>query len=512
MARIVIVGAGLGGLSAACHLAGATTRDRQNVSPRQRQRQSGGAHEVTVLERSSVPGGRAGLVAEAGYRLDPGPAVLTMVDLLAETFAATGTPMSDLLTVARVDPMYRACFEDGSTLYVRHGREAMAEEIRSVAGATEAAAFHRFADWLEQLYRVEMAHFIDRNFDSPLDMVARPFALARLARLGGFGRVQHHVERFFRDERIQRIFSFQSLYAGLSPMQALGAYAVITYMDSIAGVFFPKGGMHAIATALATAAEKAGARFRYETDVERVLRRSDGGVRGVRLVGGEVVEADIVVVNADLPVAYQRLLPELAMPRAARRGPYSPSCVTWLVGAKGPLPEGAAHHNIHFGKEWSGAFDALLKTKTRQPDPSILVSAHTVGDASLAPEGGQALHILEPTPNLDGSPIEWEQLRPVVHESLRERCVGLGYPVAEQQIEVERLIDPVDWERMGLAMGTPFGLSHTFLQTGPFRPGNTDKRAPGLVFVGSSTVPGVGVPMVIISGKLAAERVSQLLR
>jgi phytoene desaturase len=496
VSRVVIVGAGLGGLSAACHLAGGRH----------------GAHDVVVLERASVPGGRAGMLAERGYRIDSGPSVLTMVDLLESTFAAAGTPMHDLLTLAPVDPMYRACFEDGSTMYVRHGREAMAEEIRSVAGAAEAASFHRFADWLTELYRVEMPHFIDRNFDSPLSMASRPLALARLLRLGGFGRVQRHVERYFRDERIQRMFSFQTLYAGLSPMQALGAYAVITYMDSIAGVFFPKGGIHAVATGLVAAAEKAGAQFRYDADVDRVLRNADGSVRGVRLTDGEVVAADIVVVNADLPVAYQRLLPDLAMPRAARKGTYSPSCVTWLVGASGPLPAGAAHHNIHFGKQWSGAFEALLKTKTRQPDPSILISAHTVGDPDLAPPGSHALHILEPTPNLDGSPIEWEHMRAEVHESLRARCVALGYPVSAEQVEVERLIDPVDWERMGMAMGTPFALSHTFRQTGPFRPGNVDRRAPGLVFVGSSTVPGVGVPMVLVSGRLAAERVAEFAR
>src|SRR5690349_16881641 len=203
--NVIVIGAGLGGLSAACHLRGA-------------------GHEVIVLERESIPGGRAGSLTLDGYRFDTGPTVLTMPDLLSPCFDALGCAMEDFLTLHPVDPMYRACFEDGSVLHVRHGREAMTAEIRDVCGPVEAKAFGRFSDWLGDLYRLELPNFIDRNFDSPLDL-AWPIAPAlRLVRSGGFRKLQAVVASYFSDERLQRVFSFQSMYAGLAPYEALALY------------------------------------------------------------------------------------------------------------------------------------------------------------------------------------------------------------------------------------------------------------------------------------------------
>jgi phytoene desaturase len=329
--------------------------------------------------------------------------------------------------------------------------------------------------------------------------------------LGGFAKQHNLVAKYFKDPRLQKIFTFQAMYAGLSPFSALGAYAIITYMDTVAGVYFPEGGMHAVSTGLARAAAGAGVEIRYNANVERILRAtgSNGPVRGVRLSNGETLPADAVVVNADLPVAYSSLLPELETPRVVRKGEYSPSCALWLAGVKGALPKGTEHHNIHFGSQWKEAFDALLKTGTRMPDPSLLVTVPTFSDPSLAPDGRHILYVLEPTPHLGGT-INWDTERPRIQADIARRVSEMGYPASPMDVEVEHFLDPNDWERQGMAMGTPFALSHKFFQTGPFRPKNTDKRVPGLVFVGSSTVPGVGVPMVLLSGRLAAERVSQL--
>ena len=483
---VVVIGAGLGGLSAAAHLS------RQG-------------HRVSVVERERIPGGRAGMIAEHGFRLDNGPTVLTMPGLLADAFSAAGADMADFITIDKVDPMYRACYADGSTLFVRHGREAMTQEIREFANAKEAEAFGRFCDWLERLYRVEMAHFIDANFDSVLDLIKPWRAGLELVRLGGFGKLGRKVASFFDDERLQRIFSFQSMYAGLAPYEALSLYAVITYMDSVEGVFVPRGGMHAMATGLAEAVEKAGVSIRYDAPVTRILRGGDGAVTGVELGGGERLRAEVVVCNPDLPVAYRTLLGGVDAPRAARRGTYSPSCLLWVAGVRGLPPADAAHHNIHFGRDWDSSFRALIHDGVRMPDPSILVTLHSLDDASLAPEGCSSIYVLEPTPNLDGR-IDWGRERDRIVESLRAQVSSLGYPT---DVVVERIYDPLDWEAMGMERGTPFALAHTFRQTGPFRPNNVDGRVPGLVFVGSSTVPGVGVPMVLVSGKLAAQRVAQ---
>jgi phytoene desaturase len=282
---------------------------------------------------------------------------------------------------------------------------------------------------------------------------------------------------------------------------------VITYMDCIEGVWFPDGGMGEVPRALARAAEGGGAALRYDASVTRILRRADGAVAGVEVDGGERIVADAVVCTLDLPVAYRDLLGGLAPPRAVRSGRYSPSAVVWHVGARGDLPEGARHHNIHFGRAWDSSFDALIEQGRMMPDPSRLVTVPTLSDPSLAPPGAHTLYVLEPVPNLDGT-VDWRTRRAPAREALLRFLETEGYPT---EVVAEELVDPLDWERMGMERGTPFALAHTFAQTGPFRPGNMERRMPGMFFAGSGTVPGVGVPMVLISGRLAAQRVTSYL-
>ncbi|MGH9025607.1 MAG: phytoene desaturase family protein, partial [Acidimicrobiia bacterium] len=487
VARVAVVGAGFSGLAAGCHLRGA-------------------GHDVVVCERETVPGGRAAVLERDGYRIDTGPVVLTMPGLLAEPFAAVGEELDDHLTLRRLDPMYRACFADGSELRVRPERDAMAEEIRALAGAADAAAFARFCRWLSELYEVEMPNFIARNYDSPVALARHPLALLRLARLGGLRHLAPKVASYFRDERLRRVFSFQALYAGLSPFDALALFGVITYMDTVAGVYFTDGGIHEAARALSTAAEKGGVELRLGEAVERIERDRDGTAAGVRLASGELVAADAVVCTADLPVAYRELL-DLPPPRVARRGRYSPSCLLWLRGGSGDAPAGAAHHNIHFGAEWHESFDDLVGRGEQMRDPSLLVTMPTLTDPALAPGRRSTLYALEPVPNLDGR-VDWHAESEPARDALIARVAGFGYPV---EAEVEELIDPVEWERRGCERGTPFALAHSFFQSGPFRPSNRDRRIPGLVFAGSGTVPGVGVPMVLVSGRLAARRVEEWL-
>ena len=484
---VVVVGAGLAGLSAACYL-------------------TGRGYSVTVVEREEVPGGRAGVLARNGFTFDTGPTVLTMPDLIADALRAVDADL-DVLPMRRLDPAYRACFADGSTIFVRAGREAMRDEIDKTCGSVDAAAFDGFVDWLQRLYAVEMPHFIDRNYDSPLGLLASPRALAQLLRLNAFGRLGTAVRRRFQDPRLHRLFSFQAMYAGLAPDAALALYAVITYMDSINGVYFPDGGMHALPVAMAQAAEKAGTTFRYGDAVTAVLRSAAGRVAGVRTASGERIPADAVVCTLDLPVAYDKLLPDLAPPRAARRGAYSPSAVVWHVGVRGIPEPSLAHHNIHFGGQWAEAFDDLLKRGRLMGDPSRLVTVPSLDAPEAAPEGCSTLYVLEPVPSLDGT-VNWRSEAGPLRERLHGFLERHGYP---SDVVVEELVTPLDWQAQGMAAGTPFALAHSFAQTGPFRPSNVERRLPGMFFAGSGTVPGVGVPMVLISGKLVAARVGNYL-
>jgi phytoene desaturase len=483
--RVVVVGAGLAGLSAALRLRGA-------------------GREVTVVERASGPGGRAGRIEERGYALDTGPSVFTAPELVADTLAAVGEKLEDRLTLVPLETTYRAQFADGSHLDVHADPDAFAEEVAALCGPAEADALRRYLADLAELYRLQLGTFIDRNLDSPLDLLGPE--LVTLARRGGFGRLSRHVERYFADDRLRRLFSFQALYAGVSPFRAIAAYAVIAQLDIGAGVWHPVGGIAAVPRALAAAAAEAGVTFRYDTAVDR-LETSGRRVSAVRLVDGDRLPADAVVVTSDQP---HTLVPGLRPPR---RPVYSPSCVALHLGVRTELP-GQAHHTISFGNSWRGVFEELTRDGLPMSDPSLLISMPSRTDRSLAPTGGQVLSIVAPTPNLDrrsgGNPdLDWAALGPRYRDEVLTTLEARGWTGLTGAIEVEEMATPRDWAAQGMAAGTPFALAHTFGQTGPFRPSTLPRRGPeNVVLAGSSVQPGVGVPMVLISGRLAAERIT----
>ena len=479
--HVVIVGAGLAGLSAALRLAGA-------------------GRKVTVLERESVPGGRNGLLKKDGYSFDTGPSVLTMPSLINDAFNCVGEDMKDWLELTPLTPLYRAFYADGSQLDVHANTGEMEAEIAKHISSEEAAGYRRYVDFVTKLYKYEMNDFIDRNIDSPLNLLTPN--LARLIALGGFRRLSPKVNQFMKDPRLQKVYSFQAMYAGVSPQQALAIYAVIAYMDSVNGVFFPKGGMHAVPRALAAAAEKHGVVFKYNTTVTNV-EVSNGRAKAVITEAGERYECDAVILNPDLPVAYRELLGK--SPVTIKRLKYSPSCVTLLVGSSKKY-DFAAHHNIHFGHSWDGVFDELIKKKQLMSDPSILVTVPTHDDPDLAPAGKHSYYILFPTPNLD-SDIDWNKQAGPYRDQMIKTIEERGYTGFGDSIETEVMTTPLDWKNQGMEMGAPFASAHTFFQTGPFRPRNMAQGIENVVFAGSGTQPGVGVPMVLISGRLAAERI-----
>ncbi|GAB3734066.1 phytoene desaturase family protein [Amycolatopsis oliviviridis] len=478
--RIVVVGAGLSGLAAALHLAG---RGR----------------EVVVLERDPVPGGRAGRIERKGYRLDTGPTVLTMPSILRDTFGAVGAELSDELPLTRLDPAYVARFADGSVLPVHTDATAMTDAVREFAGPAEAAGYVRLREWLTRLYRTEFRRFIDSNIDSPLGML-RP-DLARLAALGGFRRLEPKIGTFLSDERLKRVFTFQALYAGESPMRALALYAVISYMDTVGGVYFPPGGVAALPQALARVAAANGVTFHYG-DAVRTLERQGHRVSAVRTTSGARHPCDAVVLTTELPESHRLLgrAPKRVIPLRP-----APSALVVHTGGPGGKPDGG-HHTISFGRAWRSTFDELITGGRRMTDPSLLITRPTATDPGLAPAGRQLYSILAPVPNLHRGPLDWAaEAGPYAEEILavaRER-LSLSF-----EPEFTEVISPADWAARGLVAGTPFSYAHSFGQTGPFRPKNLPRGTENVVLAGGATVPGVGVPTVLISGRLAADRVT----
>ena len=479
--HVVVVGAGYAGLSAALRLAGA-------------------GRKVTIIERESVPGGRSGLLKRDGYSFDTGPTVLTMPSLINDAFNCVGEELKDWVELMPLKPLYRAFYDDGSQIDVHANTEEMEAEISRTVSSAEAAGYRKYVDFVTKLYKYEMNDFIDRNIDSPLNLLTPN--LARLVALGGFRKLQPKVNQYLKDPRLQKVYSFQAMYAGVSPQQALAIYAVIAYMDSVNGVFFPKGGMHAVPVALAAAAQKHGVEIKYSTSVTKI-DFENGRAKAVITDKGERIACDAVVLNPDLPVAWRDLLGQT--PRSVKRLRYSPSCVTMLIGSSKKYDH-IAHHNIHFGKSWDGVFDELINKKQLMSDPSVLVTVPTHDDPDLAPPGKQSYYVLYPTPNLTAD-IDWRKESKPYRDQMIRTLEERGYDGFGDAIEVEHLTTPLEWEAMGMEAGAPFASAHTFFQTGPFRPSNLAKGFENVVFTGSGTQPGVGVPMVLISGRLAAERI-----
>lgn len=472
-----MVGAGLAGLSSALHLRGAGL-------------------EVTVVEAQATPGGRCPDVSADGYRLDLGPTVLTETNQLARVFAAVGESMQDHLILRDLDPAYTAHFADGSTLPMHTDPHVMHDVIDGFAGRRDADGYDRFVRRVQQLYDVEFPHFIDRNLDGAHSL-AGP-ALVRLAALRGFGRLDRLIASFFRDERLREAFSFQSLYVGVPPHRARGMFAVVSAMDLVHGVSYPVGGMYSIVRALVEVATAHGIEIRLGERVEQVRTANQRGYDVRTDAGTERADAVVVTCEPDRAATLLAGSPRLRSPATP-----SPSCVLLAAGVPAGLP-GRGHHHVHFGGSLRGALDDITDGRPMR-DPSFLVSVPSRTDPALAPAGADVLYALFPTPARHGrgADLDWGRLRGAYREHMLRRLWNAGYPVDD--LVAEQLLTPQDWQERGMPCGTPFSAAHTFRQSGPFRQPNLLR--PRLALAGSGTVPGVGVPMALISGRLAAERV-----
>jgi len=427
-----------------------------------------------------------------------------MPDIIDDVFAAVGETRSSRMELLPVDPAYRAMFADGSCLDVHTDPDRMVSAVETFAGAQQAAGYRRLRDWLTRLYRIEFDGFIAANFDSPLSLLTPQ--LGRLVAVGGFRSWDRMVKRYITDSRLRRVFTFQSLYAGVAPQDALAVYAVIAYMDTISGVFFPRGGIRALPDALAAAAADAGVQFRYRCNVTE-LERSGERITAVLTNQEQRIACDAVVLTTELPQTYELLG---RTPRRIRPLRASPSAVVIHAGCPSvsPSDDPVAHHTILFGAAWEQTFSDIIREGRLMRDPSLLVTRPTASDPELAPIGHDLLYLLAPAPNLSVSTVDWCSVGETYTESILDTVAGRLVPGLRESAEVLDLVTPRDWAHQGMTAGTPFALAHTFGQTGPFRPANTVRGIENAALAGSSTVPGVGVPTALISGRLAADRIT----
>jgi phytoene desaturase len=483
--HVVVVGAGLGGLAAAIRL-----RHR--------------GFRVTVLERHPHPGGRCGLWESEGFRFDTGPTLLLMVDYLRALFAEVGRPLERYLELRQLDPNYRVHYADGSTLDVTSRLNAVLEGLERIEPGV-GPRFLRFLAEAAHIYRIGLDGFVDRNVHRRGDFFNLKNA-GLLLRARAMERLQRMVRRYFRTEKLQHTFSFQSLYLGLSPFDSPAIYSLLPYTEVAGGLYFPMGGMHAMPRALARLAEEMGVRIEYGRDV-RALERAAGRVSAVALADGSRLAADLVLANADLPYVYETLLGE-KYPRIDRLD-FSCSAFLMYLGVNRRYPE-LTHHALVVPRDLRATCDAIFSG--RMPDdPAYYICNPSKTDPSLAPPGCENIYVLVPVPSqLPGREIDWSAAGPRLAAMMLERLERFGLADLRRHIVTRRTFTPADFTLdFSATRGEAFGLAHGIDQVGYFRPHNRHPVLENLYFVGQSTHPGCGIPMVLISSRLVVERIAE---
>ncbi len=485
-AHVVIIGAGAGGLTAAAHLAGAGLR-------------------VTVLEKNEDPGGRCARIQRDGHTFDVGPTLLVMPGLYELEFAALGERLRDRLSLRRVDPTYHLHFDDGARLELTSDVSRMREQLESI----EPGSFPAFLRYVEEggrHYRLATDRLVRRNFRT-LGEFLTPSSIPVFLQLHALHNHYQRLGSFFRSPRLKNAFSFQDMYLGISPFDAMATFSMLQYTELAEGVWFPQGGMTRITDVLHEIAVRRGAELRFETPVSQI-EVDAGRARGVRLADGTRLAADVVLANADLPYVYSELLPDDGSAARLARRTYSCSAVSFQWGVGRVIPELQAH-TLFLSDDYRENFDAILRRKTIAAEPSVYVHAPARLDPSMAPAGQDTLVAIVPVGHLDPrAGQDWVEITRQAREAALRRIASLGVKDFEAQIKFEMVFDPGDWQRrFNLMHGATHGLAHTLLQMGYFRPHNRHARYRNLYFAGASTHPGTGLPTAIVSGRLAAERV-----
>ncbi len=471
-------------------------------------RLAGRGFEVEVFEKNDQLGGRIGRLGAQGFAFDTGPSLLLMTDTYRELFASVGRDLDDYAKLIPLDGQYRVVFGDGDSLTMRRTLPELIRELERIEpGVTPR--FYRFLEDACYKYRIGRSEFVERDFEGARDFFGMR-NLKLLLRTRALNNYYRSVSRFFRTDKLRQAFSLQTMYLGLSPFEAPAVYSLLPYTELAEdGLWFPEGGMYSLIEAMERLAVELGVRFHLDSPVEEVVV-SKGRARGVR-VGGEDIGADAVLVGADLPYAYRELLGGAAdgdfRLRKREKLQYTASAFMLYLGVDRKLDH-LLHHNFYLSGRYKENFDAIFGERRLPDDPSFYVVVPSRTQPDMAPEGMESLFVLVPVPHL-GPNVDWERDAPAfkakVYDLLERRCgVDRGW------IRFESVRTPLDWkDEYNLEEGAAFGIGHGILQVGYFRPPMVSQAVGGLYFVGASTRPGTGVPLVTIGARLVADRIGR---
>ncbi|MEO9131479.1 MAG: phytoene desaturase [Sphingomonas sp.] len=484
MKTIAVIGAGFGGLALAIRL------------------QSAGI-ATTIVEGRDKPGGRAYVWERDGFTFDAGPTVITDPDCLAQLWQLSGQDMAQDVTLLPVMPFYRLMWPDGTRFDYSNDDAALNRQIADLQ-PEDVAGYRRFLDYSAEVYR---EGYLKLGSVAFLDFASMVKAAPALVRNQAWRSVYSMVSSFVKNEHLREALSFHTLLVGGNPMTTSAIYALIHKLEKDGGVWFPKGGTHALIRAMVALFERLGGTVRTGDPVTSIETQGDRAT-GLRCASGWRGEFDAIVSNADVMHTYRDLLAETRRgqraARALERKRFSPSLFVVHFGVRGDFTD-IPHHSILFGARYKGLLSDIYNNGVLADDFSLYLHHPTVSDPALAPEGCSTFYVLAPVPHTGNLPIAWDQAGPAYADLILDHLEARLIPGLRAQLMTQHHYTPADFGRdLNAHLGSAFSLEPLLTQSAFFRVHNRDDRISNLYFVGAGTHPGAGIPGVVGSAKATA--------
>jgi len=483
----IIIGAGVGGIATAISLA-------RN------------GYKVKVYEKNSSPGGRCGQLIRDGHRFDLGATIFLMPGIYREVFESLGLKLEDCFTVKPLPVIYKLFFDDGHVFSFTTNEKDMKSQLEAMEpGSSEK--FQIFISRAYQMYKWSLDGLLGRNFYSLFDFINLK-NVRLLFRIKTHIRHITYVGKFFKHPHLKVAFTFQNIYVGQDPFKSPALFSILPALELTEGSLFPIGGMYSIVEKLISTATSMGVEFFYNKPVVEIAVNKHKAERVIFDDGSEAV-ADIIVANADLPYVYRELLPDKRRSDCLEHLKYSCSAIVFHWGLDKVYTQ-LAHHSVFFLEPFRDGIDKIFKENGMSNRPSFYVHAPVCSDPSAAPANQDTLSIIVPVGHLDPKrEQDWDQLKTIARSAVIDRLKKQGMEDIEEHIKFEICYLPKTWNNLyNVAKGSVFGsVNHNILQMGYFRPHNRHDRYKNLYFVGGSTHPGNGIPLVLLSSKLTTERI-----
>ncbi|TMW73065.1 phytoene desaturase family protein [Alteribacter natronophilus] len=490
--RVAVIGGGLGGLSAAISLAS-------------------DGHEVKVLEKNERAGGKLNQRSGKGYTFDTGPSILTMPWVLEKLFKSAGRDLSDYMTITRIEPGWRCFFEDGTCMDMVADIPQMLHELKQVNPA-DARKYFDYLQYTQDLYELCRKSFYKESI-SGLSELRQLHSLKELLGFDPMRTVADGTGRYFKDKRIQQMFNFLAMYVGSSPYHAPAVLSQLAYVQLGIGVHYVEGGMYNIARGMLKLLDELGAEVVTDAEVTGIVTEGNRA-SGVELADGTVEEADLIVSNLEVIPAYESLVePSVSVKRAAElEKDFIPSVsgLVLLLGVNRKYPQ-LAHHNFFFAEDMENEFRQIYDDGVPADDPTVYIGVSAKSDSSQAPEGKENLFVLTHVPPLKKGE-SWEEYRESYREKVIAKLERQGLTGLREAIEFEYQFIPDDLQSLyGANGGSIYGVAADKKKNGGFKIPSRSDLYDNLYFVGGSTHPGGGVPMVTLSGQLTADLIKKNL-